>query len=144
MDIKTRIISAYNAELINRSRFVVRTVKWYRGELIMRDTDNNLGRIIKDARKRAKLTQGKLAENLGVGERHISGIENEGKNPGYDLLYDLIRELKIDANTIFFPERESVEAETDYLISHLHQCNKRDIIAITAFVEAMMNSDANK
>jgi len=107
----------------------------------MREYDNNLGYIIKEARKRAKLTQEKLAEKLGVGDRHITALENEGKTPSYDLLYDMIRELKIDANTIFFPERSSVSVETDYLISHLHQCSKRDIIAITALVESLVNTE---
>ena len=90
----------------------------------MREDYTNLGSIIKKARIKANLTQGKVAEKVGAGERHITALENEGHNPGYDLLYNIIRELNIDANAIFFPEKAHVSTETEYLINHLYRCNK--------------------
>ena len=70
-----------------------------------------LGKVVKNARLEKGLSQEQLAELLDCSTRHIMGIENEVKKPGYWRLFRLIRELNIDANTIFYPE--IVSAATD-------------------------------
>lgn len=42
-----------------------------------------LGQCLKDARKRCGLTQQELADQSGVGLRHIQNIENGTVNPSY-------------------------------------------------------------
>jgi len=71
----------------------------------VRIIEKDLGAIIKAARKSRGLTQESLAEIAGVVTRHIMSIENEGGNPSYDVLYKLIRELHIPADSIFHPEK---------------------------------------
>ena len=71
----------------------------------MQSKHETLGEIIKNARIKADMTVEDLADKVGVGERFISRIENEGKNPRYDILYKLIRELSILPDQIFFPEK---------------------------------------
>ena len=44
----------------------------------MRIKENSFGAIVKAARLKRGLTQETLAEKVGVGLRHIMGIENEG------------------------------------------------------------------
>ena len=61
----------------------------------MQNEHETLGEIIKNARIKADITVEDLAAKVGVGERFIYRIENEGKKPSYDILYKLIRELSI-------------------------------------------------
>lgn len=49
-----------------------------------------LGQCLKDARKRCGLTQQELADQSGVGLRHIQNIENGTVNPSYECLAYLI------------------------------------------------------
>ena len=70
----------------------------------MQNEHEMLGEIIKNARMKADITVEDLAAKVGVGERFIYRIENEGKKPSYDILYKLIRELSILPDQIFFPE----------------------------------------
>ena len=51
----------------------------------MQNEHEMLGEIIKNARMKADITVEDLAAKVGVGERFIYRIENEGKKPGeYD------------------------------------------------------------
>lgn len=61
----------------------------------MHNHHETLGEIIKNARAKADITVEALANKVGVSERFIYRIENEGKKPSYDILYKLIRELAI-------------------------------------------------
>jgi len=101
--------------------------------------NHNLGVIIKTARNNKSLTQEQLAEKLGIGSRHIMGIENEGKAPSFDVLYDLVRELNILSDSIFYPEKRNEDSALDYLMRLLPQCSKQQISAITALVEQLID-----
>ena len=102
--------------------------------------NHNLGPVIKKARKKADISQEELAEKLGVGSRHIMAIENEGKTPAFELLCGMIRVLNISADDVFYPEKGHGPQELDYLVRQLYQCNKRDIVAISAMVNAFLGS----
>ena len=69
---------------------------------------NRLGSILKAARKAKGLTREQLAEIMSITPRYLMSIENENKKPSYDVLFRLVRELGISADTIFYPERERV------------------------------------
>ena len=48
----------------------------------MEHTDlDNLGSILKAARKSRKLTREKVAKSVGISPRYLSGLENEHKKP---------------------------------------------------------------
>ena len=100
---------------------------------------NNLGSIVKAARLNKGLTQEILAEKVGVGLRHIMGIENEGNFPSYELLYNLIQELNIPADSIFYPEKNFDNKQVEYLTHLLEQCNDKNIRAIIALVESLLD-----
>ena len=72
----------------------------------MQNEHEMLGEIIKNARMKADITVEDLAAKVGVGERFIYRIENEGKKPSYDILYKLIRELSIFTRSDFLPGKE--------------------------------------
>ena len=75
----------------------------------MPDYSKPLGDVVKCARKRLDLTQNEVADTIQVDVRTIINIENFKGNPKMEVLYPLIRSLKIDAREIFYPElqRES-------------------------------------
>ena len=65
-----------------------------------------LGDVVKSARKRMDLTQNEVADSIDVDTRTIINIENYKGNPKLEVLYPLIRSLKIDAREIFYPEMQ--------------------------------------
>lgn len=69
----------------------------------MGESPINLGRLIKNARLEAGLTQDNLATQVGVTPRYIMAIENENKYPSIQVLSKIICTLKISADTMAFP-----------------------------------------
>ncbi len=102
--------------------------------------NTDLGAIIKAARQKSGMTQEALAESVGVGQRHIMAIENEGSYPSYEVLYRLIRELHIPADTIFYPEQPSKDDGTDEIVRMLYGCDERALKIIGATVKAALES----
>ena len=82
----------------------------------MQNQHEILGEIIKNARAKADMTVETLANKVGVTERFIYRIENEGKKPSYEILYKLIRELAIVPDQIFFSLKNKKEPMT--VITH--------------------------
>jgi transcriptional regulator with XRE-family HTH domain len=105
--------------------------------------ENRLGPLVKSARLNQGLTQNQLAEKVGVGLRHIMGIENEGKRPSYELLYHLIRELNISADSIFYPDHYIGDAEFDYLIRLLKRCGRNEIRVVIALAKSLLAASEN-
>jgi transcriptional regulator with XRE-family HTH domain len=102
--------------------------------------DSNLGAIIKHSRKAHDLTQEQLAERVGIGSRHLMAIENEGKAPSFEVLFKLIRILKISPDVIFYPDGKPEDSQFDYLARMLAQCSERDVQIITALAESMISN----
>ena len=106
----------------------------------MQNQHEILGEIIKNARAKADMTVETLANKVGVTERFIYRIENEGKKPSYEILYKLIRELAIVPDQIFFPEKQVQESEMENLIRMLYNCDERSMQIIKATVRAALDS----
>ena len=99
-----------------------------------------LGDIIKAARIRSKINVEDLAERVGVSERYIYRIENEGKYPSFDILYKIVRELSITPDSIFYPEHATNDTEVEDLIRRLYNCDERSIEVVKATVKALIDS----
>lgn len=96
--------------------------------------------IIKAARDKSDLTVEELTARVGISERYLYRIENEGKVPKFDVLKKLVRELSIDANSIFYPEKPSKDSEIDDLVRMLYNCDDRSMKIIRATVKAVLES----
>lgn len=68
----------------------------------------DFGRTIRKYRERAKITQHKLAERLGITPTYLSTIENSRKEPSLGLIKDICKALDIPQEVMFW---ESVEIE---------------------------------
>ena len=103
-----------------------------------------LGAVVKAARIHKGLSQEQLAELIDCSPRHIMSIENESKKPGYWKLYNLIRTLNIPADSIFYPEFNTITDEKSKLIGNithsLHHCDIHDLQIILAAVQAANES----
>lgn len=106
----------------------------------MHNHHETLGEIIKNARTKADITVEALANKVGVSERFIYRIENEGKKPSYDILYKLIRELAIVPDQIFFPEKQEKDSEIENLIRMIYNCDNRSMTIIKATIKAALES----
>ena len=98
-----------------------------------------LGTIVKDARIQAGLTQEEIAAKVGVTAQQIRHIENSRRKPSFDVLYDLIRELYIVTDSIFFPERRRNRLELERAVSRLHQCSDKQLNVVTAMLDIILD-----
>ena len=75
----------------------------------MYDFSYPLGNAVKSTRYQRGLTQLQVADMADIDVRTVMNIENYKANPKMEVLYPLVRALRIDARTIFTPElqRES-------------------------------------
>ena len=99
-----------------------------------------LGDIIKKARQESGITMEELAFRLDVTPRYLYKIENENKKPSFDVLYNLIRELSISPDSIFYPERLSTDSEIENLIRRLYSLDERSLDVIKATANALLET----
>lgn len=101
--------------------------------------EDNLGEIIKQSRIGSGYSREQIAERVEISLRYLIAIENEKKKPSFDILFLLIRELNINADSIFFPESKFNSSKIERLIRLLHQCDDHEIDVIFATTNALMN-----
>lgn len=121
--------------IIDKIRF--RIIK-YGGELSVHIKPETLGDIIKYAREQSDLTVEDLADKVGITERYLYKIENEGKKPSYDVLFKLIRTLSISPDLIFYPEKPSKNSEIENLLCMLSNCDERSLDVVKATAKALL------
>lgn len=101
---------------------------------------DSLGCILKAARKARELTREQLAEIINITPRYLMSIENENKKPSYDVLFRLVRELGISADTIFYPENQRVDTKVEHLMRLLYLCDDRELKIATATIKALLDN----
>jgi len=101
---------------------------------------DSLGLTMKSARSALDITQEQLAERLGISARYIMLLENGHKKPSYNLLFKIIRELTIQPDSIFYPEKPSKDSRIEDLVRMLHNCDERSMKVIRATVKAAWES----
>lgn len=111
---------------------------------MVQDNTDILGDVIKAARLKADITMEALAERVGVTERYLYRIENEGQKPSYDVLFNLIRELAIDPRLIFQPEQQAMDDEVGELLRMLCTCDKRSLEVVKATIRALLDTASEK
>jgi transcriptional regulator with XRE-family HTH domain len=105
-----------------------------------KNTIDNLGSVIKSARIEKHLTREQLAQILDISPRHLSAIENENQKPSYELLFYIIRESTIPADTIFHPELRYERSEMEKLRLLLAQCDEKEMKAVAATLQSLLNN----
>ena len=110
----------------------------------MHTNTDMLGNVIKQARQRADITIESLAERVGVTDRYIYRIENEGKKPSYDILSKIIQVLHIDPDLIFYPEKPTKDSEIEDLLRMLYNYDERSLEVVKTTAKALIGTTLEK
>ena len=106
----------------------------------MHNYRETLGYVIKSAREKEERTIESVANNVGITERYLYRIENEGKKPSFDVLFKLIRELAISPDLIFYPEKPSKDSEIENLLRILSDCDERALAVVEATAKVLIDT----
>ena len=106
----------------------------------MHKVSDKLGHVIRSARLEKHLTQKQLAKRLFITPHYLMSIENKKQIPSCDLLFRIIRELEISADTIFYPEYEHDHALVGKLRILLSRCDEKDINVIIATLQSLLEN----
>ncbi len=104
----------------------------------MSDFAQPLGDVIRLARETQELTQAQVAAMIDIDARTVLNIENYKGNPKMEILYPLIRTLKIDPNLIFYPERQHPNSNSTYLHHLLDTCTEQETTALIQIIETVL------
>lgn len=98
-----------------------------------------LGDAVKKARHRLGLTQVEVADAADIDDRTILNIENYKGNPKMEILYPLIRALKIDTNEIFYPESKQSTPALYQLRLLIEECSEQEAEALIPAFSAILS-----
>ena len=103
-----------------------------------------LGDAIKRARGKLGLTQNEVADAADVDARTVLNIENYKGNPKMEVLYPLIRALKIDAREIFNPEMQRESPALRQLRLLVEDCSEQEAEAMIPIFKAVASALRNQ
>lgn len=104
----------------------------------MKEFSRLLGDSVKKARKELGLTQIQVADQVNADVRTIMNIENYKGNPKMEILFPLIRVLKIDSREIFNPEQYQDSPTTQKLFFLIDECEDQEIDLLIPVIKAVL------
>lgn len=99
-----------------------------------------LGDAVKRARGKAGLTQNEVADAADIDVRTVLNIENYKGNPKMEVLYPLVRTLKIDAREIFNPEMRRETPALRQLRLLIEDCSEEEAAAIIPVFQSVLTA----
>ena len=106
----------------------------------MSEYSRPLGDAIKRARGKLGLTQNEVADAVDVDVRTVLNIENYKGNPKMEVLFPLVRALKIDAREIFNPEIQRESPALRQLRLLVEECSEEEASSIIPVFQAVLNA----
>ena len=110
----------------------------------MHNYSRPLGDAVKRARGKLDLTQSEVADLADIDVRTVLNIENYKGNPKMEVLYPLIRALKIDAREIFNPEIRRESPALRQLRVLIEECSEEEAAAIIPVFESVLTALRDK
>ena len=104
----------------------------------MHDYSRPLGDAVKRARGKLDLTQSEVADLADIDVRTVLNIENYKGNPKMEVLYPLVRTLKIDAREIFNPEIRRESPALRQLRVLIEECSEEEAAAIIPVFQSVL------
>ena len=98
-----------------------------------------LGDAVKRARGELDLTQSQVADIADIDVRTVLNIENYKGNPKMEVLYPLVRTLKIDSREIFYPELLRDSAIIRRLRLMIAECSEEEAAALIPVIESVLS-----
>lgn len=99
-----------------------------------------LGDAVKRARGELGLTQSEVADAADIDVRTVLNIENYKGNPKMEVLFPLVRTLRIDAREIFNPEMQRGSPALRQLRLLIEECSEEDAAAIIPVFQAVLTA----
>lgn len=103
-----------------------------------------LSESVKKARIKMNLTQEQVGALADTNTRTISSIENGKSNTRMNILYPLIRALRIDPNEIFYPEMCVVSSVKHQLRVLINDCSEQEATLLLSTSEAILDAMRSK
>lgn len=110
----------------------------------MHNYSRPLGDAVKRARGKLDLTQSEVADLADIDVRTVLNIENYKGNPKMEVLYPLIRALKIDAREIFNPEIRRESPALRQLRVLIEECSEEEAAAIIPVFQSVLTALRDK
>ena len=100
------------------------------------DNKKLLGKRIKELRKRAGLTQEKLAELIDIETTSLSGIESGRHFPSLTTIEKISKKLKVELKALFdFNHLKPVDKMKTDIVKNIDKLNDKEISFIYRFFE---------
>lgn len=106
----------------------------------MQEYSRPLGDVIKRARGKLGLTQNEVADAADIDVRTVLNIENYKGNPKMEVLYPLVRVLKIDAREIFNPEIRRESPALRQLRLLIEDCSEEEAATIIPVFQSVLTA----
>lgn len=103
----------------------------------MKKQFTDMGMRIKLRRKELKMTQGELAENIGISNNHMSSIENAKETPSLDTFVRICDSLKVRPDYLLLGSVSS-DSVPHNIIENLQLCNERDLKLANRLIQYMV------
>ena len=110
----------------------------------MHNYSRPLGDAVKRARGKLDLTQSEVADLADIDVRTVLNIENYKGNPKMEVLYPLVRTLKIDAREIFNPEIRRESPALRQLRVLIEECSEEEAAAIIPVFQSVLTALRDK
>ena len=104
----------------------------------MQEYSRSLADAVKRARAELGLTQNQLANIAQIDEPTVLNIENYTRNPKLEVLYPLVRALKMDSREIFQPERCRETPAIRQLRFIIEECSETEAAALIPAIEGIL------
>lgn len=98
-----------------------------------------LGDVVRKARKKMGLTQDEVASAADIDVRTVINIENYRGNPKLEVLFPLVRCLKIDPMDIFYPEMQRDTPELKKLRLFIEECSEEEAAAVIPVLQSVLS-----
>ena len=99
-----------------------------------------LGDAVKSARYKLQLTQSEVADLADVDVRTVLNIENYKGNPKMEVLYPLVRALKLDPRNIFYPQEYPENSAVRELRFLIDVCRPEEAAILLPVVESLLQA----
>lgn len=110
----------------------------------MPEYSHPLGDAVKRARGKLGLTQNQVADAADIDVRTVLNIENYKGNPKMEVLFPLVRVLKIDAREIFNPEIRRESPALRQLRLLIEECSEEEAAVIIPVFQSVLNALRNQ
>lgn len=102
----------------------------------------DMGVRIQSRRKELKMTQGQLAEKVGISNNHMSSIETGKETPSLDTFVKICEGLSTRPDYLLLGSISSNNVSQS-IIENLHLCSERDLELVKMITNSMLELNAN-